>query len=185
MRCDFSGWAVVGVSVGMAYGLTPGGFERISGVIKYSDCLPSTFSKFLGNYPYHAWPKWPNLIESVNGVGANCVNKTFWSNTISVGTSIAGSMAVQYALPNVPHWFGRPGFRGPTLWQSGTAPNFNLSFFFPHGGNPRMNMFGLFDFPWGGTYVDNHGIDIALLFQQRIRFPRQGWRFFWLFTIWR
>jgi hypothetical protein len=33
-------------------------------------------------------------------------------------------------------------------------------------------------FPWGGTYVNNNGINIALLFQQRMRFRRQGLRFF-------
>lgn len=46
-----------------------------------------------------------------------------------------------------------------------------------------MGLFGLFDFPWGGTYVNNNGIDVALTFRQRIQIPRRGRRFFGLFTI--
>ncbi|HRF81774.1 MAG TPA: RHS repeat-associated core domain-containing protein [Flavobacteriales bacterium] len=175
--------AALGATVGMTYGLTPGGFERILPMTRPDACtlvnIPTTFP---GNYPAH---EWPSLTEAVRGFRSVWVDRTLWSTQTAVGTSIPGSTALQYALPAVPLWFGQPGFRGPQLSQSGTAPNFNLSFFYPRGGNPPMGLFGLFDFPWGGTYVNNNGIDVALTFRQRIQIPRRGRRFFGLFTIWR
>jgi hypothetical protein len=177
---DLAKWgAIFGASVGMTYGLTPGGFERIA-----SEPLAGSCAKwgktFPSSYPKSYTPHYAGKTKTVY----RWVERSYWSKSTSSAIGLAASGAAIYALPPQPPWIGNPNFRGPFFWYQGAMNN--MDFFYPNGSNPAVSIFNRFPVPWGGTYIDNMNMDFGWTYEQRIAIRKRAWfSFFGLFTIWR